>query len=103
MSGQRKPYHAGLYRRFAPLIRARADADPATRCGLLPDGTIHADGCGLTKAQHQRDWQAGHVVRGKTVTAMTDLMPQCSRCNTSSGARDGNRMRRRITSRDWYA
>jgi hypothetical protein len=103
MSGERKPWHNGLYRKLAPLVVARADADPSTRCGQLPDGSLHPDGCGLTKRQHGRQWQAGHVVRGKIVTTPFDLMPHCARCNASSGARDGNRMRRRITSRDWYA
>ena len=103
MSGKRKPHHRGAFARLGDIVRSRANANPSTRCGQLPNGEIHPDGCGLTKAQHGREWEAGHVVRGKVVDSLADLMPHCARCNRSTGARDGNRMRQRRVSRDWYA
>lgn len=78
-----KPHHSGLYRKLAPLVVARADADPSTRCPT----------CNRTKAEHRRPWQAGHVIDGKIVTSITDLVAECEQCNTSKGARRGNAMR----------
>ncbi len=96
----RKAWHSGRYPELAALVRRRANADPTTRCGQLPDGTIHPKGCG----QHARPgdpWQAGHVVDGKIVHTITDLMPQHRSCNTSDGAARGNRMRVQTYDREW--
>jgi len=91
MSGQRKPWHSGLYRKLAPVVVARANTNPATRCQT----------CGLTQAEHGRPWQAGHVIDGKVVTSLADLAPECERCNTSKGATRGNRMRTQGVTRTW--
>ena len=91
MSGERKPWHNGLYRKLAPLVVARADADPSTRCLT----------CKLTKAEHGQPWQAGHVIDGKVVTSIVDLAAECRRCNTSKGATRGNRMRVQGVTRQW--
>jgi len=91
MSGSRKAWHAGLYRKLAPLVVARADANPSTRCPT----------CNRTKAQHGRAWQAGHVIDGKVVTTITDLVAECEPCNTSKGATRGNRMRVQGVTRQW--
>jgi hypothetical protein len=101
MGDRKAPHHAGAFPRLGAIVRARADANPATRCGQLPDGSIHPDGCGLTKREHGRKWEAGHIVRGATAVTTADLMPHCAQCNRSSGARDGNRMRVQGVTREW--
>lgn len=89
MSGTRKAHHSGSYARDAARVRARANADPTTRCWQ----------CGKTKAEHGRKWQAGHEHDG---VPNSRLLPECERCNTSRGAAHGNRMRRGLNpSRDW--
>lgn len=85
------PHHSGLYRKLAPLVVARADADLSTRCLT----------CKLTKAEHGQPWQAGHIVDGKVVTSLADLAAECRRCNTSKGATRGNRMRVQGVTRQW--
>jgi hypothetical protein len=87
----RAAWHNGLYRKLAPLVVARADADPSTRCLT----------CKLTKAEHGQPWQAGHVVDGKVVTSFADLAAECRRCNASKGARRGNAMRVQGVTRQW--
>ena len=97
----RKVWHAGNYARLAAQVRRAAYASPSTRCGQLPDGSIHREGCGLTLAQLNSPWQAGHVVDGQIVHVVTQLMPQHERCNASAGAVRGNRMRTQGTTRQW--
>ena len=85
-----KPHHSGLYRKLAPLVVARADADPSTRC--------------LTCGQSARPgdpWQAGHVIDGKIVTSLADLAAEHRSCNTSKGATRGNRMRVQGVTQQW--
>jgi hypothetical protein len=90
MSGTKKPWHAGLYRKYAPIVVARANANPATRCLTCSQPARHGD-----------PWQAGHVIDGKVVTSITDLAAEHRSCNTSKGATRGNRMRVQGTTRQW--
>lgn len=101
-------HHRGPdYERRAAALRARANADPRTRCeAVLADGTI----CGRTLAEHpphrtgrKATWQAGHVIDGQLGGA---LRPEASTCNNQAGGRLGlKRMRQRRrplhTSRRW--
>jgi len=89
MPGRVRTHYAGDYQRRARLVRLRADADPTTRCWR----------CGLTKAEHGQPWDAGHLNDGQ---AGGPLAAECRRCNRSSGAAMGNRMRKGLrTSRRW--
>ncbi|MFK5281919.1 hypothetical protein ACI3PL_20420, partial [Lacticaseibacillus paracasei] len=72
-------------------VVARADADPSTRCPT----------CNRAKAEHRRPWQAGHIIDGKIVTSIADLVAECEQYNTSKGARRGNRMRVQGVTRQW--
>lgn len=90
------PHHRGQYQQAAARVRARAYANPDTRCwrcGLrLHDHAPHRNG---TPAR----WTAGHVIDG---LVGGPLLPESSTCNTSAGAAYGNRRRRPIpTSRPW--
>ena len=79
------------YRRAAAAIRRAAYANPDTRCWR----------CGLTRAEHGREWEAGHLVDGQV---NGPLAAECARCNRSAGATLGGRMRvrRRLgVTRDW--
>ena len=83
----------GRYQREAPIVRARANADPSTRCGR----------CGLTLAEHRPHhngtparWDAGHVIDGDP---LSPLRPEASVCNRPAGARLGNA--RRATGYAW--
>ncbi len=88
MSGHRKAWHSGSYQRQAAAVRARADADPATRCWR----------CGRTRAEHRSKWQAGHVIDGQVGG---ELRAECTPCNASAGAVRGNRMRVQGYDREW--
>lgn len=76
----------------ARLVKLRAEADPTTRCcncgntidrcGPRGDGR-NANGTPCT-------WDAGHP-DGRWPT--TELRAECSSCNRSRGAADGNRKR----------
>lgn len=93
-------HHRGTYPARARALRARANADPLTRCWR----------CGRTLAEHPPHrngkparWTAGHLVDGQEDGP---LAPEASTCNYSSGGRLGNarRARRRAprrTSRRW--
>lgn len=86
----RAAWHNGLYRKLAPLVVARADANPATLC--------------LTCRQPARagdPWQAGHVIDGKIITSVNDLAAEHRSCNASKGATRGNRMRTQGVTRQW--
>ncbi len=82
----------GDYQRIAPLIRAQAYANPATRCRR----------CGLTLQQRRlthpkATWDCGHPDPGDHGYA-----PECSYCNRSAGAKRGNRMRKGLnTTQQW--
>lgn len=88
----KKPHYAGSYHVDSRRVRDAAYADPSTRCwrcrkrlhecGPRGDGR-HANG----KTAH---WTAGHVNDGEVGGA---LLPECSPCAASSGARYGNRLR----------
>lgn len=79
-----KPLHRrGSYQRQARTVRARAYANPDTRCWR----------CGKTLAEHPRHktgraptWQAGHVNDGQIGGP---LEPEASTCNVTAGARLG--------------
>ena len=79
-----KPVHRrGSYQRDAAIVRARAYANPDTRCWR----------CGKTLAEHPRHktgraptWQAGHVDDG---VPGSELRPEVSTCNVTAGARLG--------------
>jgi hypothetical protein len=83
-------HRRGSYQTDAAKVRARAYADPDTRCRR----------CGLTLADKPGDtWDAGHVVDGVPGSA---LAPEHSSCNRSAGAAAGNRRRRGLSpTRDW--
>jgi tRNA G26 N,N-dimethylase Trm1 len=82
MSGERKPWHGGLYRKLAPLVVAQANANPQTRCPTCGQQSRPGD-----------PWQAGHVTDGKIVTSIADLVAEHRSCNASKGARRGNTIR----------
>lgn len=79
------PHHRGTYHVRSRRLTAAARANPYTRC-WRPD-------CRLTLAESKAKWgehvhwQAGHTGRGD------ELLPECSHCNASHGARDGNARR----------
>ena len=79
------PKHADReFRRVSPIIRAAANANPATRCRR----------CGLTLAERRRThpnatWDCGHPDRDID----TGYAAECSHCNRSHGATVGNRNR----------
>lgn len=87
-----KPLHRrGSYQRQARTVRARAYANPDTRCWR----------CGKTLAEHPpgTTWDAGHVHDGQ---AGGELRPEGSWCNRSAGGRLGNRRRIGINlTHDW--
>lgn len=89
-----RAHHQGSYHRRAAVVRARAYADPTTRCWR----------CGLTLAEHPRHkagtparWTAGHVIDGQVDGP---LAPEASTCNASAGATYGN-AKREPRSEDW--
>jgi hypothetical protein len=84
----KKPHHAGTYHRRAIAVRAAANADPATRCWR----------CGRTKAQHKREWTAGHAVAG---VVNGQLLPECAECNYRHGALMKNGRLKPTPSRIW--
>jgi hypothetical protein len=92
----KKPWHSGTHHVRSKKVRDQANADPNTRCWR----------CGHTLAEirmtkpHAK-WQAGHIHPGQ-VNGI--LLPECSPCNGSDGARRGNRTRanaKRRTPRTW--
>ena len=88
-----KAHHADpLFRKAGAAIRARANANPNTRCWR----------CERTMADIRKDhpnatWDAGHIIDG---TLAGGLAAECSRCNRSHGAAMGN-AQREPTSRRW--
>jgi hypothetical protein len=97
---RRRQRHMGSYGRHRDALLAWARSRPGTRCWR----------CGLTASEHGRDWNAGHIESDDEVEPwvrvwMTDeghrLAAECERCNTSHGARSGNRMRRQGYLRRW--
>lgn len=86
------PHHrTPQYRRRSALVRARAYANPDTRCWR----------CGLTRAEHGTTWDAGHLNDGQVDGP---LAAECARCNRSAGAAIGaaTRKRRRLgNTRAW--
>lgn len=92
-------HHRGTYPARARALRARANADPLTRCWR----------CGRTLAEHPPHrngkparWTAGHLVDGQE---NGPLAPEASTCNYAAGAVLGNKRRsrrgQRRTSRRW--
>lgn len=86
MSGAKAAHHRGDYQKRAAKVRARANADASTTCWR----------CGLTLAQCRTKtgkparWTAGHVIDSNPDSP---LLPECSTCNYSAGAKLGNRRR----------
>jgi hypothetical protein len=94
------PHHSGTHQRRAARLKARADADPTTRCWrcgkTLADHAPHRNGKPAT-------WTAGHP-DGYEGVPDAPLLPEASTCNYSHGATYGNRQRKRRTlrpTRDW--
>jgi hypothetical protein len=96
MARRPRRHYSGDYAARAAALRARANADPATRCWR----------CGRTLAEHpphrngrRPTWQAGHVVDGQ---AGGTLLPEASTCNVTAGARIGAQRSRGLrTTRAW--
>lgn len=89
MAKRKAPHHSGSYQVRARAVRDAANANPNTRCWR----------CDRTKAEHRREWTAGHVTAGDPNSA---LLPECARCNYSHGAKLGNRRRKGLAqTRDW--
>lgn len=96
------PHHRGPdYERRAAAVRARANANPRTRCWR----------CGKTLAEHEPHrngkrprWEAGHTTDGKVGG---ELKPEASTCNKRAGIALTNARRRGqstqplTTSRRW--
>ena len=86
MPGHRRAHYRGGYQREAAAVRAAAYGDPATRCwrcGLTLDEARQLHGKRIT-------WDAGHLRAGEVGGP---LAAECSRCNRSAGAREGNAAR----------
>jgi hypothetical protein len=81
-------HRSASYQRRAKVVRDIANADPLTKCWV----------CHRTKAEHGCEWDAGHVIDGHPDSV---LLPECSNCNRSKGARRGNQMRTQGMTRDW--
>ena len=96
----RPAVHGANYRRLAPLVVRRAQANPDARCWRD----------GLTLAEHRphrngrpATWTAGHIIDGKPDHELTiaDLAAEASTCNYSAGASYGNRQRTEPCTADW--
>lgn len=91
MAARRKPAHyRGTYHVASRRVRDAAYADPSTRCwrcGLrLHECKPHRNG-------KPARWTAGHLIDSDPTSP---LLPECSPCNKSAGAKLGNqRMRAR--------
>lgn len=85
-------HHRGTHQVTAKRVTDAAYRDPTTTCRR----------CGLTLAERREThptatWDAGHPDPGQTGYAA-----ECSHCNRSAGAAEGNRRRNGlITSRNW--
>lgn len=89
MAKRKADHHKGSYQTQAKRVRDAANANPDTRCWQ----------CGKTKAEHGREWTAGHVNDGQVGGP---LMPECERCNYSRGAKVGNGRKQGLsTTRQW--
>lgn len=88
MPAKTKAHYAGDYQRRARALRAKANANPDTRCWV----------CNRTKAEHGRDWVAGHIVDGQIGGP---LAPECDECNSKRGAVHGNQKRSESVSPRW--
>lgn len=92
MSGSGKPkaaHYRGTYHARSRRLTKAAHADPTTRCWR----------CNRTLAEVRQTkpkaiWTAGHLVNGQVDGP---LAPECSPCNYSHGASDGNAQRKRQT------
>ena len=81
-----KPWHSGTYPARAKALREAAYADPTTRCWRCKR-MIHEIRHRNGKPAH---WTAGHLIDSDPTSP---LLPECSPCNKSAGARYGNRLR----------
>ena len=79
MAKTKGPHHRGGYQVQAAKVRARANADPTTRCAR----------CGQL-ARAGDPWTAGHVNDGQIGGP---LAPEHASCNYAAGARLGNARR----------
>lgn len=83
----KKPWHAGTFHQQSAKVRAAAKADPFTRCWRCRN-TI--DQCKPHRNGKPAHWTAGHLNDSEIGGP---LLPECSTCAASSGARYGNRLR----------
>jgi hypothetical protein len=96
------PQHkSSQYRAAAKRVRAAANGNPFTRCWRCGN-TL--DKCGPRGDGRNRNgtpctWHAGHLVESSLAHG---LLPECSHCNTSSGARFGNAKRVEPHSEIWW-
>lgn len=85
MGKAKAPHHRGNYQAAAAKVRAKANADPTTRCWR----------CGQL-ARPGDPWTAGHINDGQTGGP---LRAEHASCNYSAGAQLGNARRSRTTLR----
>lgn len=82
-------HHRGTYHVQAARVRARAYANPSTRCWRC--------GATLTQIQARRPrarWTAGHLIDGQPGGT---LLPECSPCNYGAGAKLRHRTNTALT------
>lgn len=85
-----KPAHyRGSYHVAARKVREQAYADPTTRCWRCK---LMLHECKPHKNGKPARWTAGHIIDSDP---SSPLLPECSPCNKSAGARYGNALRRR--------
>ena len=84
--GRKHPWHRGSYAARAALVRAEANANPATTCWRCK--RTMSD---IRKVRRDAEWTAGHVIDSDP---RSPLAAECSPCNYSAGAHYGNRLRR---------
>lgn len=82
-----KPWYAGDYQARARAIRMAAYADPRTRCWRC---NLTLSECKPHRNGKPARWTAGHL---RDSDPTSPLLPECSPCNKSAGARYGNRLR----------
>lgn len=97
----RDPHYRGDYDRRRAALIAAANANPLTRCGMLPGDRVPLGaGCGLTLLEHpptktgrRQKWTADHVRPGDP---SSPLRPVATSCNCSAGTKLANARRRRL-------
>ena len=82
-----KPHHSGTYHVQSKRVRDAAYRDPGTRCWRC---RLTLDQCKPHRNGKPARWTAGHLIDGQVNGV---LLPECSTCAATSGARYGNRLR----------